>query len=291
MDELKTLWAEIPPADRQTLDPARRRLLDGMRAGPPRRGRPAFRFAVAGGLAAALTATFVVVQIGADPAPASAQDVLALAAEAAAAEPDLAPRPGQVVHSIGRDRFSATESEPREDWVPADWSTREFIMRQGEQVTLHKLCGDSFDRTMGTTYADMARWPTDLPALRERVRQAVAEHPAEPDKREIYTLTKLLDRAAVRPSLRAGLFQLVSEVKGVRLLPKATDALDRTGVGVATPDGAVLVFEPETYRYLGFNVLDAKGELVSGHAVQKVEVLDKLPMELVNFRDPNCIPA
>ncbi|MEV4112379.1 CU044_5270 family protein [Nonomuraea sp. NPDC049695] len=297
MDDLKTMWAEIPAGTERDLAGARRRLLNGMRQ--PRRDRARVRFAVAGGLAAALTVGFAAVQVTTDAKPASAQELLARAAESAGSEPDLHPRPGQIVHTVGRDLYSSgarsgdssgIQAEAREDWSPADGS-REFMMRQGEQVTLMKLCSDSFSRAMGTTYLDLENWPTDVAALRERVRQAAAKHPAKPELREMYTLQDLISMSAVRPSLRASLFKLISEMRGVSIKPSVTDALGRSGIGVQTPDRLVLIFEPETYRYLGYNSLDEQGQLVGGGAVERVELLDTLPKEKVTFTEPKCIPA
>ncbi|GAA4074605.1 CU044_5270 family protein [Nonomuraea soli] len=321
MDDLKTMWAEVPVADRQDLAPARARLLNGMhgarhgRAGVRReeagtrhgeagvrRGRASVRFAVAGGLAAALAVGFVVVQVVADPAPASAQDLLARAARTAAAEPDLNPRADQVVHTVARDRsaiFAAPDAsgepvrmqdEVREAWSPAD-SSGAFMLRQGDQITLMKLCSESFDRKRRTTYADLASWPTDVASLRERVRQAAAAHPAEPHLRMSYTLQNLIDKSVVRPSLRASLFALISEMEGVTVKPSMTDALGRAGVGVRTAEGTTLIFEPETYRYLGYAEENRNGHVIASHALETVELLDRLPKEKVTFTEPGCIPA
>ncbi|MFI6479554.1 CU044_5270 family protein [Nonomuraea sp. NPDC050663] len=300
MDDLKTMWAEVPAAGRQDLAPARARLLDGMHGA--KRGRAGVRFAVAGGLAAALAVGFVAVQVVADPAPANAQELLARAAQQAAAEPDLNPRAGQVVHTVARDRsgiFSGPDAtgkpvkmqdEVREDWSPAD-SSGPFMMRQGDQITLMKLCSESFDRKRGTTYTDLTSWPTDVASLRERVRQAAAAHPAEPHLRMSYTLQDLIDKAAVRPSLRASLFTLISEMDGVTVKPSITDALGRAGVGVRTAEGTTLIFEPETYRYLGFAEENRNGHVIASHALEKVELLDRLPKEKATFTEPSCIPA
>ncbi|MEV0228087.1 CU044_5270 family protein [Nonomuraea sp. NPDC050786] len=297
MDDLKAMWAEVPAGTERDLAGARHRLLNGMRQ--PRRSRGKVRFAVAGGLAAALTVGFAAVQVTTDARPANAQELLARAAESAGSEPDLNPRPGQIVHTVGRDLYSSgarsggsggIEAEAREDWQPADGS-REFMMRQGDQVTLMKLCSDSFIKTVGMTYADLSNWPTDVAALKERVRQVAAKHPAEPRLRETFTLQDLINMSAVRPSLRASLFKLISEMKGVSIQPSVTDALGRSGIGVQTPDRMVLIFEPETYRYLGYNSLDEQGRLVGGGAVEKVELLDRLPKEKVTFTEPKCIPA
>ncbi|WP_345572670.1 hypothetical protein [Nonomuraea rosea] len=62
MDDLKTMWASIPPATPEDLSGARRRLLDGMH--PRRRVVTVPRLAIAAGVAAGVAATALVAGTG-----------------------------------------------------------------------------------------------------------------------------------------------------------------------------------------------------------------------------------
>lgn len=110
LTELRDLFADKahPTADR--LAPARTALLAEARTKRRPRARPAGlrRLMLAGGLVAAMTAGVIAVQTFKPAAPASAAEVLRLAAEAASATPWPEPRDDQYLHY---ERIAETRSE------------------------------------------------------------------------------------------------------------------------------------------------------------------------------------
>ncbi|MFE0153325.1 CU044_5270 family protein [Nonomuraea sp. NPDC059007] len=307
MTQVRQLWADKPEPDRQDLAPLRASLLQDARRprGALSRGRAMPRLALAGGLAVALSAGVVVFLQGA--APASAQEVLQRAAEAAGEQPDLKPGPEQYVYT----RFQNQQTQIQngrgevvhgveERWEPAvgpkRWLMRERETRRAEvpglpharfpydnrpndnlhETDCEKAPGDAL------TYAAMA---SVTPAqLRARVAAG------GPDVWN--TISGLIRTAAVRPSVTPELYKIAAEVPGIKLIPETVDAAGRPGIGVAREDGGYrqeMIFDRETYRYLGdrIEVLDAKQRTaanpkmwliaVNSSALVAVDVADGLP--------------
>ncbi|MFI6904437.1 CU044_5270 family protein [Nonomuraea sp. NPDC050394] len=312
MTHVKRLWADKPEPDRQDLAPLRASLLQEARRprgslsrgrAMPRRALP--RLALAGVLAAAVTAGLVVFLPGA--APASAQEVLRRAAEAAGEQPDLKPGPEQYVYT----RFQNQQTQIQngrgevvhgveERWEPAVGPKR-WLMREREtgradapglphaRFPYGNRPNDSLfetdcERAPGgaLTYAGMA---SVTPAqLRARVAAG------GPDVWS--TISRLIRTAAVRPSVTPELYKIAAEVPGIKLIPETVDAAGRPGIGVAREDGGYrqeMIFDRETYRYLGdrLEVLDAKRQTganpkmwliaVNSSALVAVDVAGGLP--------------
>ncbi len=66
---------------------------------------------------------------------------------------------------------------------------------------------------------------------------------------------QLMSTTYLMPGQQSALFQLLAHTPGFKLIPHAADALGRRGVGIYWSyegSGAMIVFDPATYRYLGF---------------------------------------
>lgn len=280
MEALRRLWEETPEGSRQDLAPSREVLLRAAAGGR----KPMFRRWAWRGLAVVAAGAVAVagVQIlpGATP-PASAQELLARAADAASGQAELQVGPGQYVHvrsltvtsltdareAGGGDVRTAAVVVAEDRWEPADpgkpWLSREearsatplpgskpipaWLWQKGVEDTFYaSSCDKAPDGS--PSYLRLGSWPTDVAALRERIWQ---KEPLDTWRK----VTELVKQSAARPSLTAPLFQVAAGIKGVQLIPDVTDAAGRPGLAVAMDEGDglrnELVFDKETYRYLG----------------------------------------
>ncbi|MGV9308613.1 CU044_5270 family protein [Nonomuraea sp. NPDC003727] len=339
MDELRRLWATVPEgsaadlagsrtllaraytADRHARGPRRLPVMTAWRsvlpvkagrsvlpvkAGrsglPVKAGRSGLlvrAVAVAGATAVIGVAVHLVP--GALP-PASAQDVLERAADAAAEQKEVTLRPGQYLHvrsvaaqtlTVGRkdgsgaDHLALTVAEDR--WEPATagrpWLVREertaatplpgsrlpsLPWRRGVEDSVYE---SSCDKTPGDelSYLRLGDWPTDVAALRARIEKAAAQEAGPVNLRLWTTISRLVRMSAARPALAAPLFEVASGLDGISLDAEATDAAGRPGmaVGMAENDSlrSELVFDKDTYRYLGTRhvVMKDRTETPGGH--------------------------
>ncbi|WP_067138234.1 CU044_5270 family protein [Microtetraspora malaysiensis] len=305
LTEIKRLWEEVPPGSQEHLAGARTALLEAART--PAQGKPTvrvprlrrygLRIGIAGGLAAAMAAGVTVVQVGLGDSqgsdgiagllaapPANAQQLLKVAAHAAAAEPDLRPGPGQYIHTETRvmnywsfGSAGAHISRTEERWVPADgakqWLTREQttkaepvpgvpmpsqrpipgVTMETEDSLYESSCAAGSKDAI--TEAQMSDWPTDVAFLRKQVQAKAAKYTAVPEKlREWEAVGTLLRSTVFRPGLTAALYQITAEIPGITLVPDAVDAAGRRGIAVALENDGVrseLIFDKQTYHYLG----------------------------------------
>lgn len=115
------------------------------------------------------------------------------------------------------------------------------------------------------TYQDLLRLPTDpaglLAALTERVRanpQLRGASRARLTAELFGTIGYLLEHYPLPPQLRAGLYQVLTRLEGVKLVGEVTDLAGRPAVSVAIdgvdqplPERYELLLEPATGRLLG----------------------------------------
>ncbi|MFD0742399.1 hypothetical protein ACFQ1L_11635 [Phytohabitans flavus] len=81
------------------------------------------------------------------------------------------------------------------------------------------------------------------------------------------------------PAAQAAALQAAQRIGGVQVLERVTDAAGRTGVAVARAEGGTrieLIFDPQTYRYLGYNLVDATGEIQHSMAIKRTAFVDKI---------------
>ncbi|RJL30990.1 CU044_5270 family protein [Bailinhaonella thermotolerans] len=267
--------------------PGRARLLPGRAPyGVARRRRMGARLAVAGALAAALTAGPVVVG-GAPGTRPGARDLLARAAAAAAAEPELTPKPGQYVHTVSLEKYTVYAHTGKktvawigggriQEWLPAGGSgvlLRREVENAPEPLPGHPLPPEAWrtkDRTSDIVYdacttgtppelwrERAGEWPADPVRLRERLLAVSAKGgmAGRPDAVRLWRQVTALAGDNLRPSLRSALFTVAAGIDGVTVVPDTADAAGRRGIGVAMEeeDGvrSEMIFDRETYRYLG----------------------------------------
>ncbi|WP_432927310.1 CU044_5270 family protein [Microbispora sp. CA-135349] len=279
MDEItavRRLWAEAPEGSHEDLRDARGALLAAARVPQPRARRlrvprTGLKIALAGGVAAALTAGVLVAGIRPDgsdsrgvaglPAapPANARELLERAARTAVAEPDLRPGAGQYVHvemrtmvymNMGEAGMQVTGTEER--WIPAGgtgpWLSRERqlsaapapgIALPSPPPQLDKKPEDTLTETPAcpstgaVTAARMATWPLDEPYLRRQLEIEAARYTAVPEHLRFWGAVGTFVRESVfRPSLTAALFRIAAGIDGITLVPDAVDAAGRHGIGV-----------------------------------------------------------
>src|SRR5260370_35874316 len=95
-------------------------------------------------------------------------------------------------------------------------------------------------------------------------RLGVAFRPAPPLTAIVLgkDLAGLLPALYLTPAQRAGVFQLMAQTPGFRLVRHAVDALGRSGAGIAWQDSDLtmgIIVIPQTHRNLGDGVLRACG--------------------------------
>ncbi|MBG0831469.1 CU044_5270 family protein [Planomonospora sp. ID67723] len=313
LTELRDLFADKPHPTADRLAPARTALLAEARTKRRPRARAAGlrRLMLAGALVAATTAGAIAVQTFNPAAPASAAEVLRLAAAATTASPWSDPRDDQYLHY---EQTAETRSEkgvrnpgPRritaEIWESVDDSRPSLIWhkppkshpqhREYKQLLTRCPSGPGSGRL---TYADLRKWPTD----QEQLRRKLAERG---NKRVLYTdaVTQTWNGVVdvlgspVPPQLQAAIFRVAATLPGIET-EELTDATGKTGIAVTRVDnrgggGAIsresLIFDKTSYVLVGGqDLVPGKGrELWS---VTRPRITDALPAWSTSVKQRGC---
>ncbi|WP_309650747.1 CU044_5270 family protein [Nocardioides sp.] len=110
------------------------------------------------------------------------------------------------------------------------------------------------------TYAWLDTLPTDPDALLTEIETDAAignvggAVGGDPDQVVFNRIGTLVNEGVVPPELTAALFDAVTRIPGVIVEPNATDALGRSGIGIARSDNtirSVWIFDTQTYEVLG----------------------------------------
>ncbi|MQA88011.1 MAG: hypothetical protein GEV03_26170 [Streptosporangiales bacterium] len=137
------------------------------------------------------------------------------------------------------------------------------------------------------SYARLRQLPTDPDELLSHLyRHAPGDRPRS--ERAWMYVTETLGVYPVPPEVQAAMFGAAAKIPGVTLVRDSVDAAGRHGVAVALEVDGVqeqLIFDPETFRYLGQRgvVADAeeigapKGSLVRSIAILETKVVDQPP--------------
>lgn len=257
MDDLKTLTTalSVPEASAETVARSRRRLQDRMRR-PAR--RPVGRLVPVLGLAtAAAVAAAVVIVTGAnttDGRPASAREILLVAAASAERAPEGT---GTYWHVIRK--WDDTEIPQMESWTSRDgrrWSKGEPGDPPGVAVPdpaplMLKGAEVGFD--------DLERLPSDPEALKARIAElkgrdsdmAVSQRRGDP----VLSLIALISELPTPPEVRSAAFRALAATPGV----ESTGAVEGgQELLIPDPDGRKeirMVVDPETARVTRTNYL------------------------------------
>ncbi|GAA1554371.1 hypothetical protein GCM10009678_41730 [Actinomadura kijaniata] len=269
---------DMPPGRHQA---RRAHLLTEIDQSPARRPFPARR-ALFGGLAgAALVAGAAAVALppGGTPqpetVPMSATSVLTRAADAAAAQPPLKPRPDQFLYFESRAGHPNGSSLPegveprsthRRTWWPVDGRRAGLLITTENGATSRSwACGDraravnekiDLDRPpggCGNRSAHRTDLPTDPAAMRSWLyRNSDGANP--PDVQAFITVGDTLQEAYVPSASMAAMFRAAARIPGVTVRRTMVDFAGRRGVAVGQTWGGVrheLIFSARGYRLLG----------------------------------------
>ncbi|MGP4104663.1 CU044_5270 family protein [Nonomuraea sp. KM90] len=310
LTELRDLFAGKPNPTADRLAPARAALLAEARTKRRPRARVAGlrRVMLAGGLVAAMTAGVIAVQTFRPAAPASAAEVLRLAADAAIATPWPEPRDDQYLHY---EQIAETRSEkgvpnvgPRritgEFWESVDGSRPRLSWRKpaksGPYRGPHRKELDPCPGGNRPTYADLRGWPTDQEQLRHKLAEYGKEMVLKKDTAtQIWRALIVLERP-VPPKLQAAIFKIAATLPGIET-EELKDATGKTGIAVTRVDnlgggGAIsrqsFIFDKTSYVFLGGQ------ELVPGRgrevwSVTRPQIADALPAWSKSVKRRGCV--
>ena len=327
LDLIASLRPEVPLPDEIDLAAARSRLMRTLAFAPgaaasqarSRRRRGAVLGAVAvAGVAVACAATFAV-NAGSgsgnalarghgpsDPATLTAVQFLTAAA-AATRHMHVAPppTPDQYVHAVDVQEPGAGSWR---EWLAADGSRPGVTEGPGHggAVTLEPACNVAQAESTGCYLS--AGYLPGLPVRASAVLaylaklQLAATNPPPGQKTPNWlandtgkAVEALMSSTYLLPAQEAALFQLLAQTPGFQIVRDAADAVGRRGVGIYwsyQDSGAMIVFDPATYRFLGFGTwgagdVPAKGEIPrssggvvkapDGSALVAMTVVDSAP--------------
>jgi hypothetical protein len=312
LDLIASLRPEVPLPGETDLAAARSTLMRTLAFEPggaaaqarSRRGRRAVLGAVAAAAVAVACAATFAVNAGSGsgnalarghglPVPATLTAVQFLTAAAAAtrhmhvAPP---PTPDQYVYSAGVQEPGAGSWR---EWLAADGS-RPGVTEgpgQGGAVTLEPACTVAQAESTGCYLS--AGYLPGLPVSASAVLaylarlQLAAATPPPGQKTPNWlandtgkAVEELMSSTYLLPAQEAGLFQLLARTPGFQIVRNAADALGRRGVGIYwfyQDSGAMIVFDPVTYRFLGFGTWGAGDVPGSGEIPRASDGVVKAP--------------
>lgn len=241
LDSLLTDTAPTADPDAAVLAAGRRRLDDRVRRAQSvvleHRRRARRRRIGLSLVGAAATATLAVTLLPWSPfgrtSEAQAAEVLVVASEAAATQPDTvgdAPYWHTVTTYVQEGLGADGVEHRRESW--------------GARVEPGLLIDEGLDAVMGMgvarfqigatslDWAGLDALPTDPVALRDMVYTDLPENSRSKDDLAFDQITALLVESPASPALRAALWTVASQIDGVRLVGEVTDAAGRTGTAL-----------------------------------------------------------
>ncbi|MGK5445077.1 CU044_5270 family protein [Micromonospora sp. URMC 105] len=295
------------------LDPAEppphlRGRVDRMIAGSARsaRRRP-WRLATVGAAATIGVLSLLigsVVSINGEPPAASAQaaEILHRAGDAARADRTPIPRADQFILTttkgfapvVGQDDLATTLTR---SWMSVD-GTRDSLIRVsdppagGRQSTVIPGCRDGRAAEWGPngsllkstrpctpTPAYLNNAPTDATSMLNYLRR-MSSGTASSDEETFANVGELI-RGYLPAQSRAALYEAAAKIPGVVASPTMTDAAGRSGTAVSLVgdvDRYDLIFEPQTYRFLGWQVVpkaESAGRPVRSQVILSVTIVDR----------------
>ncbi len=262
-----------------------RRLLNRLARLPLR--QPGAATMAIGAIAVAIAvALLVLISSGPGVAPSAAAEALRRAATVAAGRPAQAPpHSGEYVYTKSKEAFlsihpgadytpatgwSVLVRKIRKTWIGPDgsWRLREVRGRPRFPSAADRAAwraagspglgrpgvSDHSYPAGGTRYLDLSRLPTDPVALRRLIEERKVEGAPRGHDQTFAIIGDLLRETYAPPRLRAALYEIASQLPGVKLLGRTRDAAGREGVGVAYPQNGVLhelIFDPKNAALLG----------------------------------------
>ncbi|MFI6798182.1 CU044_5270 family protein [Streptosporangium canum] len=312
LTELRDLFADKPHPTADRLAPARTALLAEARTErrPRARAIGLRRVMLAGGLVAAMTAGVIAVQTFKPAAPASAAEVLRLAAEAAIATPWPEPRDDQYLHyeqiAESRPEKGVPDPGPRringEFWDSVDGSRPRLEWGKPSKSRPHRGRGEYKElatRCPGhgrPTYADLRGWPTDQEQLRHKLAEYGKEMVLKKDTAtQIWRALGVLAHP-MPPKLQAAIFKIAATLPGIET-EELKDATGKTGIAVTrvdnlSPGGSIsresFIFDKTSYVFLGGQEL-APGLGREVWSITRPQITDELPAWSKSLKPGGCV--
>ena len=241
--------------------------------------------------------------------PLDAGQVLQLAAQHSAVTPAMDARPDQFVYIDSVEvqsttvpgRTTVSGPLPTRTWLSVD-GTRDGLVQQGSTRTRLDGCADgrqaqTIDRPENSPEVDCvpepAYQPGGVPAdpagLLRYAYATAAEQPTvvslgtdadgksrglarlSADQLAFGAIAEILYRNHL-PAVQEAAFRAAAQISGVQVRRDATDAAGRTGIAVTRTEVGSrdeLVFDPETYGYLGHNIIGAELDLTGVTVVSR----------------------
>ncbi|WP_433330696.1 CU044_5270 family protein [Spirillospora sp. CA-294931] len=238
-----------------------------------------------------------------------AERTFVLAANTAAAAPDLKPRLGQFVYVESKERGLAegdrmvtpAQGDHRKVWLPVDYERQAGLLLNKDILDPAKarpwertwLCseptGDEADSgpnpPEGCHYGSPAfrsGLPTSPDAMRKWLyKNSDGDNPQ--DVQAFITVGDTIREAYVPPAALAAMFRAAARIPGVTVTRNVVDAVGRKGIGVGPTwqgNRQELIFDARTYRFLGSRTIDTKTGKVRFQSVNlKVAVVDRVGQE------------
>jgi hypothetical protein len=302
--------------------PERRQARPGRRSAAPRRRRSIVLGAVlAAGTAVACVVTLAVNaagdgghaiarhavtrgQVALIPATLTAAQFLSEAAAATRREQAPVPAPDQYIYS---EEYSNSPGQGlSREWLAADGSRPGVVeLSNGirEQVSVCTVA-----QAESTGCNPSAGYLAELPVIANAVlpylvRLQLAATSPNPQNTPNWlannngkAVEALLQTTYLLPGQQAAVFQMLAQTPGFELVRDAADALGRRGVGIYwlyQGGGAMMVFDPVTYRFLGFGTwpdgaVPANGQIppAPGGVVSAPNGVAIVTMAIVNSEPP-----
>ncbi|MFI1360607.1 CU044_5270 family protein [Streptomyces sp. NPDC020898] len=175
----------------------------------------------------------------------------------------------------------------REIWLSVD-GTREGLLEEDKDPLRHQKLEQEGDwlgsptNPRPTTYRALSELPTDPDKMLDWLYETSADGVDEeqPDKGYVAFVLfgDLIRETLMPPKVSAALYRAAAKIPGVEVVPDVTDTVGREGIAVTRSggDGEVeqLIFDRETYTFLGERVLD-DGKLVGSTSVLERTVVDR----------------
>ncbi|WP_328870764.1 CU044_5270 family protein [Streptomyces sp. NBC_00287] len=188
-------------------------------------------------------------------------------------------------------KTGATKSHVDETWRSVDGSQRSWIMEIGKGWWSEPLKEDE-SMWPPQDWGTLKKLPTDPEKLILAIQGefgAKARSLDDIDDQEWshihFSLAGLLKLVPVMPEgLRPAAYEALGMVPGVKAVPNQQDAKGRTGVAItyddptlpegATGFGGYFIFDPETYRFLGFRDTRTSGDGAEMKTYTQLSYLD-----------------
>jgi hypothetical protein len=267
-------------------------------AGVRRRWRLAAAVGLTGSVAAGIAAVLVLgptapIAGHAPVASADAREVLHQAAVAAVARPDLHPRPDQFIYLRTINGGGGQATRTYQVWLSADGRRDGLVDNGGDRMVLpgcpngRQPTRDKQDRVIPEQTQECVASPgyrNDLPttadAMSTWLRRNASGTPGDINAvgKDVFGLA---GASYLPPRSLGALFEAASRLRGMQVIPDATDATGRHGVGVSwLKDGMrmTLIFDRSTHAFLGTSYTygsEGGRPLIASTALTRVAVVNR----------------